>query len=328
MASYYYLRGGKQHGPYTLPQMQQLAQAGQLSRDDLIRRPDEEGWISAAEASELRFASAAVEPARPAAPGPPPIPPSREAVPPSTSRPAGDTGDKVAAVREAATRAWSRTRVAAGRGIDAVQKATGVPRTTVAALIAGAAALLLLMMCTLLTWYSNTYGMNMFAMEISEGGTYSGLSYAEGKLVVIAAIVALVWCGLGLLRRQWLASGLLVAGGVGTCSLVMLAALHSRLGDEVAAARQQMDQLLHHPMLEDFYKQTDTRYSIYVGFALPTAVLLAGCAAAAFCVASTREPQPMRFFPDKGPLVERYGWLVGSQILAFLLGVIIVVWRH
>ena len=37
---------------------------------------------------------------------------------------------------------------------------------------------------------------------------------AEGKLVVIASIVALVWCGLGLLRRQWLATGLLVASSV------------------------------------------------------------------------------------------------------------------
>jgi hypothetical protein len=331
MASYFYLRGGKQHGPFTLNQMQQLASAGQLSRDDLIRRPDEEGWVSADQATELRFASAEVEPAEPpprtTPAGPPPVPPRRESTAGEAPH-APASSDKVTAVREAATRAWSRTRVAAERGIDAVQKATGVPKTTVVALLAGVAALVLLMMCTLPTWYAASSGVNMFQTEFVDSVQYVGLSYTEGKLVVILSIGALVWCGLGLLRRQWLPSGLLVAGGVGTCSLVMLLGLRSRIAADVAEVRRVFEELRNMPMFKEFYDQADWQAMAYVGFALNSAILFSGCAAAAFCLASVREPQPLRFFPDKGPLVERYGWLVGSQILAFLLGVIIAVWQR
>jgi hypothetical protein len=295
-----------------------------------VQRDGEQAWLPAAEMSELRLDAGGPEPAgsdaanrEPFRAGPPPRPQATV-----EGGGAAAPSDKVAALKAAASRAWAKTRTAAEHGVGAVQKATGLPRTTTIALLAGAAALVLLMLCTLPTWYEVASGTTAFGTDYVGGESYTGLSYFEGKLAVILAIVALVWCGLGLLRRQWLATGLLVAGGVGTCSAVMLIGLRSRLAEAVAGFRQEFESLLNNAMLKDVYKAMDARYVAYVGFALSLAILFSLCAAAAFVAAGAREPQPLKLFPDKGPFVERYGWLIGSQVAGLLLGVIIVVWRH
>jgi len=66
------------------------------------------------------------------------------------------------------------------------------PRVTVGL---GAAALLLLATC--FTWYTFVMDVRMFGTPLSEGESYRGISYLEGKLVFVGTLAIGVWIGLG-----------------------------------------------------------------------------------------------------------------------------------
>jgi hypothetical protein len=183
--------------------------------------------------------------------------------------------------------------------------------------------------------------MRSFGTPFSEGESYSGISYFEGKLVFVGTLAIGVWVGLGLGRKGWLPGGLLAAGAVQTFAVVVLFGLRSQLAAGFAEIQSEQAELRKfmgaNPMtkpMESIFKESDSTLLPVlrggVGWALGLAIVLTLTAAVSFAVASRRRPLAVAFFekPGTAPLVQRYGALTASYGLAFLLGIVVVVFRH
>ena len=70
---YFVAVNGQQSGPFTIPQLQQFAQAGQFTMQSLVWKQGMAGWEAAGNVAELAQLFA---PAMPPVPPVPPVPPT------------------------------------------------------------------------------------------------------------------------------------------------------------------------------------------------------------------------------------------------------------
>lgn len=75
-SQYFVAVNGQQSGPFTIPQLQQLVQQGQINQQTLVWKQGMAGWEAAANVAELAQIFAPVAPPVPPAPPTPPVPPT------------------------------------------------------------------------------------------------------------------------------------------------------------------------------------------------------------------------------------------------------------
>lgn len=333
--SFYYLKDGKSCGPVDLDELSQMAQSGRLLPDDLVTRAGEPAW-TAARALSLPFALASSPPSLPPAPVPPAanaadLPPP---LPQGTPAPVSFQAAAPAAasvVQAKVDQLTSRAGPALNRFIDAAARLTGLDRIKVIPILIGVGFSLLVLFSTLLVWWSGGQTMKLPGVDtLGEHYQYRGISYIDGKLIFTVLVGALVAVAMGALRRTWLAPALLAAAAAATLSTVVMFGLRHNLNVAAAEAIAAVEQNrgMFEKISPDMVKAMDQQFYATVGWGLTLGVLCALAAAAAFSVSCVLVPQRLTMFADKGPFIERNLALIGSQLLAFLAGLIVVVIRY
>lgn len=237
----------------------------------------------------------------------------------------------------------SRQEVWIGRAREYVRRgseATGLDPLTFVPVAGGIAGLALLLLMTLLSWEFYQQTMDVVGTRIVEGEWYRGISYPEGKWIFIGGLAAGVWIVLGIAKRSWLPGGLHAAGAVATFAVVVMLALRWRLATAFAQVQAQMEQvedfMATNPMGQyagQAMQEAGSTMPVLRGgptWALAFAIPLAIAIAAAFLLASLRQPQSIAYFQKPGtpPLIQKYGAVGAAYAAAFLFGLIFAVIRH
>ncbi len=321
---YYYESGGKEFGPIGAVAMKALAANGQIRPEDLIREDGTTRQVPAKDVKGL-FAppSAALAPPAPSpvASSPAAAAPEVFTIPEPAVTPSNAGGG---------TQAW----IAKARGlVQRGSESTNLDPATFLLLVGGLAALVLLLLADLGTWYSITVSQRMFGQDVTEGESYRGISYTEGKWVFVGALAAAAWVVVGVGQKNWLAGSFLYAGGFGAFAVVMLLARHHQLAADfdskqknLAAEIQATTGNIFGKFTVESVRATDSSFPTLsggVGLSLDFAVLLAIAAAVAFVLAGLRRTQTFPFFQRPGLpwFVEKYGALASALALGLLLGI-------
>lgn len=335
--TYYYRRNGQDFGPVTGSALKELAAAGRLTGDDLIRRDGMEKWerasrikglfpAAAAAGSEPEFAvprdAAVAQPGEPLAAAVP------QAAPPSGSSETSNPAQPKAG--------WtSRVSPVARKYADALEPLArrqaqefGLGFVPFLACVAGAACLLLLALSTLLTW--DTYYEDLNSVNYSIAIATAGLEAVEGKAVAFMSVAAVGLFAATYFVKRLLPIGLLVAGAAATCSLVLaISYKHSidRYNDDIAEADQAASTytkgMLGEEGGEAVMEKFIPREADVAGLGLYLAICAGLVAVPAFIFAALSKPLPLPFLQGDSvhPFARRHGALLISQGAALLAGI-------
>lgn len=207
--------------------------------------------------------------------------------------------------------------------VDVGSKATNLEPSLFVPCVVGLAAGLLLAFASLFYWYGKYLKQGDLPLSWE---AYRGISYPEAKWIFLLGAPASAWVILGIMKRDWLATGLLAAGAAGTFSAVILWALRARIHEAHDRLETEMHQLLGMMGAKDFSQ-------IFWGgatFALTFAWMMATTAAIAFAISALRQPYTLPFLrrPEVLPLARSYGTLVLVHAGALLTGVILAVYFY
>ena len=324
MTSYFYVRDGEQVGPVTTAQLKELAANGGLDPEDLVWQEGLPDWKPARKFAGLFPAPAA------AAPPPPPMPPPvaghdadflEDAPPPLPPAPPlpGGQWDESTPVRAALGRC--------GRML-------GIEVPTLIAIGAGVGCLVLLMLSTLLTWSGGSFDMNFLgAMKMQDSESEMGLERFEGIFVFVLVLLTAVLLGAGAVLRRFLPAAVVAATGTMTLSTLLTLSYMTQVSRAVADLRELLKKqygfMQQNPFMKEAAKSTDFQFSFGLGAGAYLALFAALGATAAFATAAVFKPQPLSFLEaaDVPPLVRRYGALLATVVVAFMLGAILWVSR-
>jgi hypothetical protein len=181
-------------------------------------------------------------------------------------------------------------------------------------MLVGSASLVLLVLSTLLKW-------NGVAFELMGdlSGSARGVEWQQGKCVIVLSLGAAAALAVGVLfLRPFLPTGLLLASAGATCALVLVFAVWVSYSRDLHVTQRLYTKHMGGKILGEINGVQ------FPGFYL--ALLTSGGAAAALTLASARRPRELPVLQrwGAGPFTQRYGGLIGAQIIAVLLGLILL----
>jgi hypothetical protein len=181
-------------------------------------------------------------------------------------------------------------------------------KVAVAAGFTGFLGLVLVMVMASGVWYEAIFRAST-GKQLSNSEAIEGTAYVEGKVVFLLALCAAVAVGASVVRREWLPWSLTAAGACSAFFITILWALWGRLAAQYQSAAESV--------------RGATSLSGGPSWALVLCLMSALIAAVAFIVAVRREPPqvPVLQEPTYPDVVQRYGGIIGSYLVAFILGV-------
>jgi hypothetical protein len=333
-AVYYYRQNGRDYGPVTAASLKELAAAGKLTGDDLIRRDGTENWERASRIKGL-FPSAEATAPDSVTPTPP-----RFAVQVVGSPAEADSADSTAPAEpspasrpEPATTGWaSKVPPGARKYADALEPLArrqaaefGLGFVPFLACVAGAACLLLVALSTLLTWeywsIENVAGSN--------AESYAGMEILEGKAIALMSLAGIGAFVATFFVKRLLPISLLVAGAACTCSLILAISYQhaiDRYNEEVEEQTGEVfgnfRKMFGEGGAGEVARQIVPEEVDAAGFGLYLSLLASLIAAPAFVFAALSKPLPLAFLQKDSvhPVARKHGALLISQGFALLVG--------
>jgi len=247
--------------------------------------------------------------------------------PPAENAPPAD-GAPAAGISSAA--AW---QARANEWIEKGSQAAGLDPATFLPLFLGTASLLLVVLSSLTGWYSYRMNMVLMGANVNESEFWRGISYLEGKTAFVVALAGAVAVFVGIAKRSWLPAAIAGAGAAATLCACVTFSLRWKLATMIANARAELAQtkgLYTQFNLDSVIRETGSQMPTIGGgpsWTLALALLLAAGAAAAFFLASMRQPLKLAFFEKPGlpPLVQKYGAVGACYAAAIILGLMLAV---
>jgi hypothetical protein len=185
---------------------------------------------------------------------------------------------------------------------------------TLLPILVGSACLVLLVLATLLKWNGVA-----FEQMRDYSGSARGVDWHQGKCILVLSLGAAAALAVGVLfLRPFLPTGLLLASAAATCALVLVFAVWVSYSRDLHVTQSLYTRHVGVKILGEI------KGVQFLGFYL--ALLTAGGAAAALTLAGVRQPRELPVLRrwGAGPFTQRYGGLIGAQVLAVLLGLIVL----
>lgn len=334
---YRYQHGGNSFGPVTATQLRELAIAGKLTSDDLVRRDDMQKWEPAS-----RFKGLFENQATPAEASLSSSQPVMTVAAPAAEKSTIPSGEPEPVLLKAGSmpagkrlqEQIDKLRPVADRYAKEFEIGT---RPFVAAL-AGAAFLLVLLLSTFLAWEFNSIEMGKVLQGVGNSVYNVGLDFPEGKWVCFFAVLGSAGLAASFIMKRLFPLGLVLAGAAGTCSLLFVfSAFHqiskynAEILRETRALGKNFEKISGNAEDAKSVKEMLIPREIDEScFGLYLALLSSCIVATAFVFAAFFKPVPVKFMQKESihPWARQHGALLLAQAAAILLGLVGYIWRY